>query len=346
MSFYSRVMRPILFRYPPETVHGLTVQALKYGGRFLPEPGPDDYLLGISALGLQFPNPFGVAAGFDKNAETSDALRKLGFGFVEVGTLTPEPQIGNPRPRIFRLPDAEAVINRLGFNNDGQIAAYERLREAPPKGILGVNIGANKTATDRMADYVLGVSRFKDIADYLTINISSPNTPGLRDLQTGEQLDELLRRIFESQPDLPVLLKIAPDLHDTDLADITALALKHKLSGLIISNTTVDHSSVTQHEYGNEAGGLSGRPLMAPSTQVLRDVYRVVGDKITLIGVGGVSTGADAMEKIQAGASLVQLYTAMIYQGPMLVKYIKKDLLQRLRLEGFKSLADAVGSGT
>ncbi len=346
MNLYQRVMRPLLFCFPPETVHDVTVTALKYAGRILPDPGPDDYMLGVTALGLNFPNPFGVAAGFDKNAEAAEGLRRLGFGFVEVGTLTPEPQIGNPQPRIFRLPEAEAVINRLGFNNEGQISAYERLREAPPSGILGVNIGANKTATDRIADYVTGVSRFKSIADYLTINISSPNTPGLRDLQASDQLDELLGRVHETDPHVPIVLKIAPDLHDADLADITALALKHKLSGLIISNTTIDHSSVSDLPYGDEAGGLSGRPLMARSTEVLREVYRHVGSQLTLIGVGGVSTGADAMAKIQAGASLVQLYSSMIYQGPFLVRKLKHDLLQRLRAEGYRSLSDAIGSET
>lgn len=346
MNLYQRFARPLLFRFDPETVHGLTVKALRYGGRLLAEPGPDDYLLGVNAFGLHFPNPFGVAAGFDKDGEAAEGLRRLGFGFVEVGTLTPEPQIGNPKPRIFRLPEAEAVINRLGFNNNGQISAYERLREDPPAGILGVNIGANKTATDRIADYVTGVSRFKALADYLTINISSPNTPGLRDLQTRDQLDELLSRVFDLQPHIPIVLKIAPDIHEHDLADITSLALKHKLAGLIISNTTIDHMAVSGLPHADEAGGLSGRPLMARSTDVLRDVYRIVGKKIILIGVGGVSTGADAMAKIQAGASLLQLYSAIVYHGPLLVRTLKKDLLFRLRAEGFNALSDAIGSDT
>ena len=345
MSLYQKIIQPLAFRFDPEKAHDLTIGLLKAGQSILPEPEPDDYLLQINALDKQFPNPFGLAAGFDKNAEVPNAMLKLGFGFVEVGTLTPEPQVGNPKPRIFRLPQHEAVINRLGFNNKGHIAAYDHLRERRRLGIMGINIGANKTATDRIADYETGVSRFHELGDYLTINISSPNTPGLRDLQAAEQLDELMARVMARKSSVPILVKIAPDLHEADIADVTGIARKHKVSGLIISNTTIERSYVSGDIAADEIGGLSGRPLMSHSTQVLRDVYQTVGDEMVLIGVGGIASGADTFEKIKAGASLVQLYTALIYQGPFAVKRMKRELISCLRAEGFESLKQAVGSG-
>lgn len=343
MTFYNKIIKPIAFRFDPEKAHDLTIKALKAGEALLPDAEPDDYLLQINVLGKHFSNPFGLAAGFDKNAEVPNAMLKLGFGFVEVGTITPEPQVGNPKPRIFRLPKHQAVINRLGFNNKGHIAAYDHLRERQPLGIMGINIGANKTATDRIADYETGVSRFHELGDYLTINISSPNTPGLRDLQASEQLSELIERVSARKSSVPILVKIAPDLHDNDLADVTRIARKYDVAGLIISNTTIERSSVTGDIGADELGGLSGRPLMARSTQVLKDVYKTVGNDMVLVGVGGIASGADAFEKIKAGASLVQLYTALIYQGPFAVKRMKRELVSCLRAEGYVTLKDAIG---
>ncbi len=343
MTIYKKI-RSTLFRIEPEKAHDLTLKGLRLGAGILPNPRPDDYLLASNVLGIQFSNPFGLAAGFDKNAEVTAAMYKLGFGFSEVGTLTPEPQLGNPTPRIFRLPEHEAVINRLGFNNRGQRAAYERLLERRGKGIIGVNIGANKTATDRMADYVTGVARFKLLADYLTINISSPNTPGLRDLQAADALDELIGRVAEQKAPVPILLKIAPDLTDEEISDIVRIARHHKIQGLIISNTTLDRSAVSEHPSADEAGGLSGRPLMDASTKLLSDIYKLAGDELVLVGVGGVSSGADAYAKIRAGASLVQLYTALVFQGPFAVRQMKRDLVDLLRRDGFNSLQSAVGA--
>jgi dihydroorotate dehydrogenase len=343
LTIYKHI-RSALFRIEPEKAHNLTLKALRLGARLLPEPRPDDYLLGSDVLGLHFSNPFGLAAGFDKNAEVPTAMHKLGFGFTEVGTLTPEAQLGNPTPRVFRLPEHEAVINRLGFNNRGQRDAYERLLEHRGKGIIGVNIGANKTATDRIADYVTGVARFKLLADYLTINISSPNTPGLRDLQAADALDELIGRVAEQQSPIPVFLKIAPDLADEEISDIVRVAREHKIQGLIISNTTLERTAVADHPHANESGGLSGRPLMDASTRLLSDIYKLAGEDLVLIGVGGIRSGADAYAKIRAGASLVQLYTALVFQGPFAIRQMKKDLVDLLRRDGFNSLQSAVGA--
>jgi dihydroorotate dehydrogenase len=344
MNLYESVIRPLMFRLEAEQAHDLTLRGLRLAARALPNPAPDDYILAIEVLGLKFSNPFGLAAGFDKNAEVYNAMYKLGFGFSEVGTLTPQAQIGNPIPRIFRLPDHEAVINRLGFNNGGQVNAVERLRETPKRGLVGVNIGANKTATDRIADYVTGAARFKDLCDYLTINISSPNTPGLRDLQASAQLDELLERVMAVHLSCPVLVKIAPDIADEDIADIIAIAKKHRIAGLIVSNTTINRDGLVGETMASEQGGLSGRPLFQRSTDLLREISSQAGKDLVLIGVGGIASGDDAYEKILAGASLIQLYTAMIYQGPWAIKVMKRDLRDRLRVDGFARLADAVGA--
>lgn len=341
---YKSVIRPLMFRLEPERAHDLTLRGLRLASRVLPNPSSDDYILAIDVLGLRFSNPFGLAAGFDKNAEVYNAMFKLGFGFSEVGTLTPQAQIGNPTPRVFRLPEHEAVINRLGFNNGGHVRAVERLRETPRLGLVGVNIGANKTATDRIADYVTGAARFKDLCDYLTINISSPNTPGLRDLQAGAQLDELLGRVMALGLTCPVLVKIAPDLADEDIADIIKIAKTHHVAGLIVSNTTITRDGIEGDPMASEIGGLSGRPLFRKSTNLLREIAKQAGKDLVLIGVGGVASGDDAYEKILAGASLVQLYTSMIFQGPFAVKTMKRDLRDRLRVDGYTRLADAVGA--
>jgi len=345
------MMRAGLFALDPETAHKLTLFGLKTGAAGT-DPSPDDPALGISAMGLNFPNPVGLAAGFDKNAEVPRAMLRLGMGLTEIGTVTPLPQPGNPRPRIFRLTENEAVINRLGFNNQGLAVAKARLQNLPRRGgVIGANIGANKDAPDRMADYEVGLRVLYPYADYFTANISSPNTPGLRDLQTRGALEELLGRLTAARSDMvaggaahkPLVLKIAPDLTQEDLTDIAQVVLASGIEGMIVSNTTIARPEGLTGPHGGEAGGLSGKPLFEPSTEVLREMRRLVGNKITLIGAGGVHNGASAYAKIRAGASLIQLYTALIYQGPMLIRRIKAELAELLKQDGHTSIADAVG---
>lgn len=348
MSLY-RSLRPLLFTLPPERAHRLTIRALQLAG-MLGKPSPDDHILAQNLLGLSFDNPFGMAAGFDKDGEAMAGVHRIGFGFTEIGTLTPLPQPGNPAPRVFRLPDYDALINRLGFNNHGHVEALHRLevfrahpagRQARP---IGVNIGANKEAADRIQDYEIGAARFAGLADYLTVNISSPNTPGLRDLQGGEAVVELMSRVRAAAADLPVLVKIAPDLAIDQACEIADLALRHKIDGLIIANTTLARDGVAGSKHAAEAGGLSGRPVFDMSTDMLGEVYRAGDGKLTLIGVGGVASAIDAYAKIRAGASLVQLYTGLIYQGPGLVARMKRELADLLRADGFQSLSEAIGS--
>lgn len=336
--------RPALRFLDAERAHSLTIAALKTG------LGPrqrkaDPASLGVDLFGLHFPNPLGIAAGFDKNGEVPDAMLAMGLGFAEVGTVTPHPQSGNPRPRIFRLEAERAVINRLGFNNQGHEALKRRLEARRNRGgIVGVNIGANKDAADRVADYETGIAAFEGLASYFTVNISSPNTPGLRAMQGRGELETLIARVLKARKGrVPILLKIAPDLTAPELADIAAVALDMKLDGLIVSNTTIQRQGLVSGPRAQEVGGLSGRPLFALSTQVLRDVYRLTGGKIPIIGVGGVSSGCDAYAKIRAGASLVQLYSALTYEGPSLVTRIKRDLAAALARDGFARVADAVG---
>ncbi len=334
----------------PETAHRCTVNALR-SGIPLGRAGLDDARLNTRALGRDFPNPVGLAAGFDKNAEVPDAMLRLGFSFVEIGSVTPLAQPGNPRPRLFRLPEDRAVINRNGFNNDGLDVVEARLRKRHNRGgILGANVGANKNSADRIGDYVTGVRRLAGLAEYLTINISSPNTPGLRDLQGREALDELLGRIVaaraevspEGREPVPLLVKIAPDLDQEGREIIAEAALRHAIDGMIISNTTIARPPL-KGRHRDEVGGLSGAPLMGPSTDLLGEMYKMTGGRITLIGVGGISSGADAYAKIRAGATLVQLYTALVYAGPALVGRIKSDLAALLDGDGFDCVNDAVG---
>ncbi len=338
------LVRPALGLIEPERAHRLTILGLKLG--LAPrDVAPNPSSLGVDLWGLHFPNPLGIAAGFDKNGEVPDAMLKLGLGFAEVGTVTPRPQPGNPRPRIFRLAEERAVINRLGFNNEGHAALKGRLlaRRARP-GIVGVNIGANKDAADRIADYEAGIAAFEGLASYFTVNISSPNTPGLRSLQNKAELETLVTRVMKARKGrTPVLLKIAPDLTDDELADIAEVAREQGLDGLIVSNTTIRREGLVAGPHANETGGLSGQPLFALSTEVLRTMYRLTNGKIPIVGVGGVSSGADAYAKIRAGASLVQLYTALTYDGPMLVSRIKRELALLLAADGIEHLRDAVG---
>ena len=328
---------------PAETAHRATIALTRAAGPLLPSPAPDDPSLKVTAFGLSFPNPVGLAAGFDKDADIPDAMAKLGFGFVECGTVTPKPQKGNPQPRLFRLPQDEAVINRMGFNNHGMAAAEENLKARRGKGIVGINIGANKDSADRIADYVQAFQRLSPLADYVTVNVSSPNTPGLRGLQNKEELSRLLGALTTARKNkMPLLLKIAPDLDEAALDDIAAVVRDSGIDGLIVSNTTIARPAL-KSAHAVEAGGLSGAPLFQPSTEILRRMRRRLGNAVVLVGVGGISSGADAYEKIRAGATLVQLYTALVYQGPGLVTRIKQELAARLKRDGFSHIAQAVG---
>lgn len=340
---------PFIRLLDPEKAHGLAIKALKAG--LIPASGgQDDPILAQTLWGRNFPNPVGLAAGFDKNAEVADAMLEQGFGFVEIGSVTPRPQPGNPRPRLFRLTRDKAVINRMGFNNDGMDAVATRLERRNAKGILGVNLGKNKETEDAASDYRKGILRLARYADYLVINVSSPNTPGLRALQGKEPLQELLEAALsaraEAVPDTPppLLLKIAPDLTDEDKQDIADVALTTGIDGLIATNTTIARPENLTSSQASEAGGLSGKPVFEPSTRVLGEMYQLTGGKIPLVGVGGIANGSDAYAKIRAGASLVQFYSAMVYGGPGLVGEIKRGLVECLKADGFSSIKDAVGT--
>ncbi len=338
-------LRPLLFALDPETAHGLTLRAL---AALPPGRGPgNDPVLETRFAGLAFPSPIGLAAGFDKDARVWRQMLGLGFGFVEVGTLTPRPQAGNPRPRIFRLPEDEAVINRLGFNNGGLESALPRLAR---EGRLGVNVGANKDSPDRIADYAAGVRAVAGKAAWITLNISSPNTPGLRGLQ-GEALPELLAAAAEARDEAgssgkagpPLFLKVAPDLDDAQIDAISEACLASRIAGLIVSNTTLARPATLASAAAAEAGGLSGQPLFLPSTAILMRFARRLGGRMPLIGAGGIATAEQAYAKIRAGASAVQLYTALVYHGPRLPARIAADLSILLRRDGFSSVSEAVG---
>jgi dihydroorotate dehydrogenase len=332
----------------PETAHGLALRALNAG--LGPKGGPvTSPRLATTVAGLALPNPVGIAAGFDKNAEAVRAALAAGPGFVEIGALTPRPQPGNPRPRLFRLAEDRAAINRFGFNNQGMEAALPRLAAARGAGVVGVNLGANKDAGDRAADYVAVLRCLWDHADFFTVNVSSPNTERLRDLQGRAALDALLGRVMAAKAELggakPVFLKIAPDLTEAEIADIADLALAHRLDGITATNTTLSRDGLSDPQK-DQAGGLSGQPLFARSTAVLGQLYRLTGGRVPLIGVGGVASGAQAYEKIRAGASAVQLYTGMVYGGISLPGCIARDLDRLLQRDGFASVAAAVGANS
>ncbi|MEO1200397.1 MAG: quinone-dependent dihydroorotate dehydrogenase [Pseudomonadota bacterium] len=348
----ASLAQPFLLRLDAERAHELAIEALKTG--LHPRPGTiTGPALQVSLWDLDFPNPLGMAAGFDKSAEVPDALLSTGFGFVEVGTVTPKPQDGNPRPRVFRAPQDNAVINRLGFNNQGHAAVRARLMRRRQTGIVGVNVGANKTSTDKAADYVAGIETFSDLASFFTINISSPNTPGLRDLQHAEQLDDLLVRCVaarDAQQDkglrrVPLFLKIAPDLEDTDLDDIAQAVTGRSLDGVIVSNTTLSRNGITDPAIAAQAGGLSGKPLFHRATVMLARMRQRLPADMPMIGIGGVESADTAFEKIRAGATLLELYTGLIYGGVDLVETVLTGLTQRLEREGFASVTDAVGTG-
>lgn len=332
-----------------EDAHRLTIRLLSLGlGPRARNGGAD---LATQLCGLNLPNAIGLAAGFDKNAEVPDAMLATGFGFVECGTVTPLPQAGNPRPRLFRLTEDKAVINRMGFNNEGLEAFAGRLARRPRHGVVGANIGANKDSADRIGDYVTGLTRLWGLADYFTVNISSPNTPGLRALQTRQALEELLGRLAEARqglktksPDVPLLLKVAPDLEDAEIEAIVETVLAFGLNGIIAGNTTLSRPENLGSPLKTEAGGLSGAPLMTLSTEVLARFHAAAAGRLVLIGAGGIASGADAYAKIRAGANAVQLYSAMVFEGPGLVARIRRDLAQRLAADGFASVAEAVGA--
>ena len=333
----------ILRQMDPETAHRLAIRALQVTP--LPAPGADDPILKTRIAGLEMSNPVGLAAGLDKNGEALDGLSRLGFGAVECGSVTPRAQAGNPKPRLFRLSEDRAIINRMGFNNEGLEPFAARLAHRPKRTAIGANLGANKDTEDKAADYVAGLKRLAGLADYFTINISSPNTPGLRALQGREALDDLLGRIHEARPTdgAPVFLKIAPDLIGEEIGMIVEASLAHRIDALIVSNTTLERPSTLKSSHAGEAGGLSGAPLKPFAQKALEAAAEAAAGRLPLIAVGGIESGADAYARIRAGASAVQIYSALIYDGPGLVGAIKRDLAARLRAEGFAHISEAVG---
>ena len=342
------VLRPFLFKLDPETTHDLAIKSLKFN--YLPRKMfevENEQILNIKLLGKNFPNPIGLAAGFDKSGEVYNSLLKFGFGFIEIGTVTPLKQFGNPKPRIFRLEDDGALINRLGFNNDGIEIIKNRIKSEKKKGVLGVNIGPNKNTKDQKSDFCLGLKNFFDIADYITVNISSPNTEGLRDFHDQEKLEDLLLALnkikSENKINIPLLLKISPDIKDNHISEIADTAIKNDISGIILTNTTNSNKDKLISDFKKEEGGLSGEPLQQISTNMIKKFYKQLNGKIPIIGVGGVNSGKSAYEKIIAGASLLQLYTGLVYKGPSIVKNIKKELIQILKVEGLNNIKDAIG---
>ena len=347
----DRVALAALYRLDPERAHHAALWALEHGlaGR---STEPNDPILATQVFGLSFPNPIGLAAGFDKDARVTGAMLALGYGFVEAGTVTPKPQLGNPKPRLFRLTQDKAIINRLGFNSRGVKAFAERLkRRARSRGIVGANVGKNRDTVDGAADYVIGIERLAALADYLVVNISSPNTPGLRALQARKPIEDLLTRALAARNKAipagaraPLLVKVGPDLDAGEMRDVAEVALATGVDGLIVGNTTVARPPNLKSAQAQEAGGLSGLPLMRPSTLCLAEMYRLTKGKIPLIGCGGVASGADAYAKIRAGASLVEIYSALVFEGPRLATHVKKELAACLRADGFASVAAAVGA--
>ena len=342
------VLRPFLFKLDPETTHDLAIKSLKFN--YLPRKMfevEDEQILNIELLGKNFPNPIGLAAGFDKSGEVYNSLLKFGFGFIEIGTVTPLKQFVNPKPRIFRIEDDSALINRLGFNNDGIEIIKNRIKSEKKKGVVGINIGPNKNTKDQKNDFCIGLKNFFDIADYITVNISSPNTEGLRDFHDQEKLEDLLLALnkikSENKINIPLLLKISPDIKDNQISEIADTAIINDISGIILTNTTNSNKDKLISDFKKEEGGLSGEPLQQISTNMIKKFYKQLNGKIPIIGVGGVNSGKSAYEKIIAGASLLQLYTGLVYKGPSIVKNIKKELIQILKVEGLNNIKDAIG---
>ena len=342
------ILRPFLFKLDPELAHDLAIKSLKFN--YLPNKMfeiKDEQMLNIKLLGLNFSNPIGLAAGFDKSAEAYNSLLKFGFGFIEVGTVTPLKQFGNSKPRIFRLENDNAMINRLGFNNDGIEIVKNRIQQEKKDGIIGINIGPNKDTKEQKEDFCIGLKNFMQLADYITINISSPNTEGLRDFHNQEKLNDLLKSLNkiknEEKKNIPILLKISPDISDNHISEIVTIAIENSISALILTNTTNTNRDNLTSDSKNEEGGLSGEPLQELSTKMIKKFYKKISGKIPIIGVGGVNSGKSAYEKITAGASLLQLYTGFVYKGPAIVKNIKQELIEILKNKGFSNIKEAIG---
>ena len=350
LSAVLELARPLLFALEPEQAHEVTLKSLEAG--VYPRPsGASDPRLAIEIWDQKFPNPFGIAAGFDKDARVPRAVLGMGFGHAEIGTVTPRPQAGNPKPRVFRLIRDRALINRLGFNNEGHAAALARLQRGRHGGVVGVNIGANKDAADRGADYVAGLQAFYDVASYFTVNISSPNTPGLRDLQAPAALDALLGRVLQARavmvasgkPKRPVVVKLAPDIAEADLHPIVAVLMARGIDGIAVSNTTLERDGLGGGGPSGEAGGLSGRPLFHRSTVMLARVYRLSGARTPLIGIGGIDSGAAAIAKLEAGATLLQLYTGLVYEGPGLLARMEAEIVAHLERGKLAHIGELTG---
>jgi dihydroorotate dehydrogenase len=342
--------RPLLNVLDPEQAHELTLRSME-AGIYPRGVAPDDAQLTADVWGLTFPNPLGIAPGFDKDARVVEPVLAMGLGFAEIGTVTPRPQQGNPRPRVFRLGKDGAIINRLGFNNGGHAAALARLQRTPPRGIVGVNVGANKDVPDRAADYVEGIRCFYDVAGYFSVNVSSPNTPGLRDLQAPAALDDLLTRVLAARsqliasgkPSRPIVVKLAPDLAEADLEPVVGVLMSRGVDGIAVANTTLARTGLSDPALGREPGGLSGRPLFHRSTVMLARVYQLTRGRIPLVGIGGIASGATAIAKIEAGATLLQLYTGLVFEGPGLVARIKRDLVSYAEQEKLSRIGEATG---
>jgi len=342
------ILRPFLFKLDPEIAHDLAIKSLKHD--YLPSKlfeVDNEEVLNIKVFGKNFPNPIGLAAGFDKSAEVYNACFKIGFGFVEVGTVTPKKQFGNTKPRLFRLTEDRALINRLGFNNDGMVEVKKRISSNEKRGILGINIGPNKETLNQIDDFSLCLKELNNLADYITINISSPNTEGLRDFHKRENLKNLIKNLVEpfknKNEDSVLLLKISPDINNEEVQVIAEILLSMEINGLVVSNTTTQNRDKLKSLLRDEKGGLSGRPLEDVSTNLISKFYRLIGKKIPIIGVGGVYSAESAYKKILAGASLLQLYTGLIFEGPFLIKNIKKELIKMVQEDGFKNIKDAIG---
>ena len=341
------IFRPLIFKFSPEVAHSLAIKALKLNNISYSKP-KDSHILETTFCDKILPSPIGVAAGFDKNAEVYNPLFNLGFGFVEVGTITPKAQFGNPKPRVFRLEEDEALINRLGFNNSGSDEISKRIKENIKKGFLGINIGPNKDSTNRISDYLICFRKFHNLADYITINISSPNTENLRDFHNRNELNSLIDKLKkekkELNSDVPLAIKVSPDLYDDQINEVSKIILDQEIKIIIISNTTDKNREDLKNINKLEKGGLSGKPIEKISNEIISKFYKILKNKTKIIGVGGVSNGNDAFEKIARGASLVQLYTGMVYRGPSIARKISNELIILLKNKGFKNVSEAIGT--
>ena len=341
------ILRPLIFKFSPEVAHSLAIKALKLNN--IPYSKPkDNHILETTFCEKKLSSPIGVAAGFDKNAEVYNPLFNLGFGFVEVGTITPKPQFGNPKPRVFRLEEDEALINRLGFNNSGSEQISKRIKENNKKGFLGINIGPNKDSTNRVDDYLICFRKFYNLADYITINISSPNTENLRDFHNQDELNSLIDKLKNEKKELnsniPLAIKVSPDLNDDQINEVSKIILEQEIGIIIVSNTTDKNRENLKNINKLEKGGLSGKPIEKISNEAISKFYKILKDKTKIIGVGGVSNGQDAFEKIISGATLVQLYTGMVYRGPRIASKISNELIDLLKNKGFKNVSEAIGT--